>query len=63
MPDEIPVTRPDVIITVAAETFPLDHTPPGVVDARVIVLPTQTVDGPVIDDGVALIVTVPVTAH
>ena len=50
-------------MTVAADILPLDHTPPGVVEASVPVLPTHIVAGPVNGAGVVLIVTVPVTAH
>jgi hypothetical protein len=62
-PDEIPVTKPEEIMTVAADTFPLDHTPPGVVEESVPVLPIHIVVGPVIGAGVVFTVTVPVIEH
>ena len=56
-PPDTPVTTPVAGPTEAIATLPLLQVTPGVMSVSAIVLPTQTVDGPVIG-AVALIVTV-----
>ena len=58
----MPVTTPVVDIEPIAGAL-LVHVPPGVASLSVIVLPTQTCEGPLMAEGPALIVTVRVTVH
>ena len=64
MPDETPVTTPEVPM-VAIPVLPLLHEPPGDASVRPIVLPIHTADGPVIEpaDGVVMTVTIAVAAE
>ena len=57
VPDERPVTTPDVD-TDASEGAPLVQKPPGDASVFVIVFPTHTLDGPAIATGAAITVTV-----
>ena len=45
-PVESPVTMPVAMLTVATAGVELVHVPPGVLLVSVIVLPSQTADGP-----------------
>ena len=56
VPGVIPVTSP-AELTGATAGLLVDHMPPPVASLKVITSPTQTVDGPVIGAGNALIVT------
>lgn len=49
-PGAPPVIEPDAAVVATAPALEL-HTPPGVISDKVIVLPTQTLDGPVIGAG------------
>lgn len=62
MPAERPFTIPVAIPTVATEVVLLVHVPPPVL-LNVVVLPTQTLETPVIADGSELTVIVFVVVH
>lgn len=62
MPAERPFTRPVAIPTVATEVVLLVHVPPPVL-LNAVVLPTQTLETPVIADGSELTVIVFVVVH
>ena len=62
VPKATPVTTP-VAEMVAAAVLLLVHAPPAVVFARVIVVPGQTVDGPVIAAGIGLTLTMVVAVQ
>ena len=57
LPDDIPVTRPDVNPTVAKVVEPLVQVPPEVPSLSGVALPTQTLVTPVIPAGNGLTVT------
>lgn len=60
VPEVIPVTIPDNEPTAATEELLLVQTPPETELLSIIVVPTQTEDGPVIAPGAELTVTVAV---
>ena len=62
-PDDTPVTTPVLKLIVAVAGEPEFHAPPGVALDNVIVVPEQTLDGPVIAAGTGLTVTSAVREH
>ena len=63
VPSAIPVTTPDVKPIVATALLLLLHVPPDVESERVIVDPTQTVEGPEIGFALAVMVATVVAKH
>ena len=62
VPEERPVTTPEED-TDASDGAPLIQVPPGDASVLVMVLPTQTLDKPVIATGAAITVTVTLVPH
>lgn len=58
VPAETPVAMPVLLPIVATEVVPLDHVPPGVTSASVVVSPWQTAKVPVIAAGRGFTVTI-----
>jgi hypothetical protein len=63
VPDDTPYTIPELVPTVATLVVLLLHMPPPVVLLSVVLLPTHTVDEPVIAAGSGLTVTTSVAKH
>ena len=63
MPAATPVTMPVVALTVAFVGERLVHVPPGALLVSVMVWPTHTTEGPPMEPGVPVTVTILVAVH